>query len=175
MEEQFVRITISNWKNMGLWVSMHQSNPLFKGSGCQCTSNVLMSITKASTKHWSQATFDNILIRGDLLYINVACLVGQQYILPDELPISGTLFQSDKETNPFHNLEQAITCLEILNYPFMKFCNKTPSYTIVDSHSREISGLSSPDGTAIMTTHPTMRHLVKFIRDLTLSLSLGDS
>ncbi|KAL3862887.1 hypothetical protein ACJMK2_008831 [Sinanodonta woodiana] len=46
---------------------------------------------------------------------------------------------------------------------------------VFDSHSREISGLSSPDGTAIVTTHPTKRHLVTFIRDLALSRSLGDS
>ncbi|KAL3861227.1 hypothetical protein ACJMK2_007276 [Sinanodonta woodiana] len=39
-----------------------------------------------------------------------------------------------------------------------------------DSHSRDTSGLSSPDGTVIVATYPNMRHLLKFIRDLTLSL-----
>ncbi|KAL3879297.1 hypothetical protein ACJMK2_031598 [Sinanodonta woodiana] len=84
--------------------------------------------------------------------------------------VSGTLFHSNKETNPFHNLEQ------------------TPSYTIgllrtndqritivFASHSRDTSGLSSPDGTAIVTTLPNMRHLIIFITDCALPLSLGDS
>ncbi|KAL3871670.1 hypothetical protein ACJMK2_039654 [Sinanodonta woodiana] len=98
--------------------------------------------THKPLENWSQATLDKILI-----YTNVASLVGQQYVLSDELPskipiegefcqvtfyesVSGTLFQFDKETNSFHNLEQAITCLEIWKYAFMTFGNKTPSYTI---------------------------------------------
>ncbi|KAL3891302.1 hypothetical protein ACJMK2_003564 [Sinanodonta woodiana] len=47
--------------------------------------------------------------------------------------------------------------------------------SVFDSHSRDTSGLSSPDGRTIVTIHPNMRHLVMFIRDLTLPLSLGDS
>ncbi|KAL3862831.1 hypothetical protein ACJMK2_008777 [Sinanodonta woodiana] len=129
-------------------------------------------VSEVGTLNEESTTLDKILIKGVLLYTNVASLVGQQYILPDELPskisiqggfcqitfyksVSGTLFQSDKEINPFYNLEQAIT--------------------FFDSHSREISGLSSPDGTAIVTTHLTKMHLVTFIRDLALSRSLGDS
>ncbi|KAL3837059.1 hypothetical protein ACJMK2_022446 [Sinanodonta woodiana] len=124
----------------GEWMPVH----------LQCPHVIYQSIHKASTKpseNWSQATLDKVLIKGNLLYTNIACIVGPQYILPDEHPrkipieggfcqitfyesVSGTLFQSDKEINPFHNLEQAITCLEIWNYAFMTFGNKTPSYTI---------------------------------------------
>jgi hypothetical protein len=167
--------------------SFHQGHPKFYGAGKQCTAISMCAMMHAMTKRpcsWTGEDMDMILTKGDNLYQTITA---DKYLLISDLPnhfenysfsikksFSGTVGRVKSEepfmtlADAFENTEQF--CFITIDCYTMCVMNFDNTYYMFDSHSRNDCGMSSPDGTATMTSHNTLDALCSFIKHLCATL-----
>ena len=183
---------------MSVQASGHQGHTGYKGKGRQCMTNSLSAILTSYTqkpRNWATSDMDNILNHGDEMY---AALQTNNYLKLEDLPkeldgfyhvlkrsnvFTGSTLRKSCD-NMYYSLEAALT--QTLSKPGSKAIvtvgHSTPSYScavlhedntffLFDPHSRSDTGMSTPDGFAIMTEHASVNALALFIRHLSATLS----
>ena len=183
---------------MSVQASGHHGHTGYKGKGRQCMTNSLSAILTFYTqkpRNWATSDMNNILHHGDEMY---AALQTDNYLMLEDIPkeldgfylvnkLSSVFTGSTLRTscdNMYYSLEAALT--QTLSKPESKAIlivgHSTPSYScgvlyedntffLFDPHSRSDTGMSTPDGFAIMTEHASVNPLTLFIRHLSATLS----
>ncbi|WAR30782.1 hypothetical protein MAR_033324, partial [Mya arenaria] len=179
--------------------NVHQGHRSFKGNGRQCVANALVSILegyKYPPRLWKTDDLNDILHKGDALYLSLVAENSVTYLNIDDIPpnvatvsgcLHGTLCGGTSE--PFYSLHDAVNLLmgkHIMTGCLLTVGNTEPcystsilknddSYFLFDSHSRGDNGMLCVDGSACLTQHPDTSTLCTFIQHLAGSLHLEPS
>ncbi|XP_052221584.1 uncharacterized protein LOC127838063 isoform X2 [Dreissena polymorpha] len=181
-----------------LQATTHQGDPqLYSGNGKQCVCNSLVAVMEATRKppcQWPYSTLEKILLKGDMMYIDMKENINHEYLQISDIPtvvkdkmiikseeFFGTLKQSANDM-PGIELEDAVNNIQ-KNFDGMILLigNKSPTYAsaiiknnesffFFDPHSRNDSGMCAADGKATLTKHKSLADLCLFTRHLCASI-----
>ncbi|XP_014678447.1 PREDICTED: uncharacterized protein LOC106818239 [Priapulus caudatus] len=172
-----------------------------RGTQCTCMSLIaLMTAQNTSLARWTTAHLDSILLEGDQLYSS--CRRQRHFMMINELPQSvshhgvqyeltyhnaycGTLGRNSTEA-PFYTLADAIIAAQrVSQHNFLLVGSDAHSYTcmlmnlgppqgcfVFDSHSRDVYGMGTADGTSVLVTLPSVDQVPNHIYQLSISLQL---
>ena len=154
---------------------------------------------KIPPRKWDPHKLDNILQKGDNMYMSIVEKSPQLgYLTFNDISsaltdtdvsesLHGTLdYCNSNSSSPFLSLKDAFNELLAVNGQCLfTMGNSVPCYTtavmrdenqyyLFDSHSRGDMGLLKPDGAACLTVHQNIDELCIFVRDLAASLKLQD-
>ena len=167
--------------------------------GCQCLPNCLIVCTMTGvhkTSTWTTDTMDYILHEGDNLYQHIDA--GHDFLLPTDLPTCvhvcikifnvvrgkeafGTFTQNLQKTRNILSVlctfiqtteTSALICLgDQSGSSTITVLSQDSSMYIFDPHSRNISGMPSAHGTAVLMRFNNIQSTVSFICELADSLA----
>ena len=167
--------------------------------GHQCLPNCLIACTMTAVQKpstWTTNTMDYILYEGDNLYQHID--VGHDFLLPTDLPVCVhvcnricNVVRGKEAFGTFRdNLQTATNILTVLctfiqttkisaliclgdqsGSSAITVLTQDSSMYIFDSHSRDVSGMPSTNGTAVLMQFNKIQSTVSFICDLAHSLA----
>lgn len=181
--------------------SFHQGDPTIFGEysvGRQCMCNSFIAICQNNIipcRAWNSGTLDLILLEGDMLYNNILPTKDYRpdYLLVTELPVNFKFSNrqfcicTEKSVvglvdcaSDFMTLEDALDCqlslsqsciVTLKQYTIAVFKHSN-GFSVFDSHSRDSSGLSSPNGLSVLVHHGSLDQLSTFLRRLAVSIGV---